>query len=153
MEEAQKNLILEIIRKILNLMDFSDYFVSFEETNDFNFFNIFIDDAKLLIGSKGKTMDAFQHLIKILVRKEVKDCPNFVLDINNYRKKRIKEIEEGLKDLVREVLQNKKSITLDPMPSYERKIIHLKLATVPDITTESVGEEPKRSIVIKPYNS
>lgn len=152
MEESQKNLILEKIRQILNLMGFSDYFVSSEEMEDFYFFNIFVDDAKLLIGGRGKTMDALQHLIKIMARKEIKDFPSFVLDINNYRKERIKEIEEGLRDVVREVVQNKKSITLDPMPAHERKIIHLKLSTIPDVATESVGEEPERSVIIKPYS-
>ena len=72
------------------------------------------------------------------------------LDIQNYKKKKAEYLKELARSLADEVSLTKKEKNLDPMPAYERRIIHLELAERKDISTESIGEEPERKIVIRP---
>lgn len=99
----------------------------------------------------GETLFEIQHLLKVILKKKIKENFYLDLDINDYKKKKIKYLEEMAKSLADEVALTKKEKILDPMPAYERRIIHLILAERPDVTTESIGKEPHRRVVIKPY--
>jgi len=85
-----------------------------------------------------------------MLRKKLGQIINFIVDVNNYKKKK----EQYLKDLALDVASRAKSsseeIELAPMSSYERRIIHLVLAENEEVTTESTGEEPERRVIIKP---
>lgn len=96
-------------------------------------------------------LNALQHILRILISKETPSQNFFVLDINNYREKREEFLNELILKTVEKVRKTKKPITLSPMPAYERRLVHLKLAEYPDIVTESFGEEPERKIVIRLY--
>jgi len=109
------------------------------------------DDPQILIGERGQTLVEIQHLLKIILKKKIQE-PFFIdLDINSYKKKKIEYLKELAKSVADEVALIKKEKSLAPMPAYERRIIHLELADRQDVTTESIGQEPERRIIIKPY--
>jgi predicted RNA-binding protein Jag len=94
---------------------------------------------------------AAQLILRNLLRKKTGEKIYLDLDINDYKKKRIKYLKELARKVADEVALTKKEKILDPMPAYERRIIHLELAQRNDVLTESIDKEPKRRVVIKPY--
>jgi spoIIIJ-associated protein len=103
----------------------------------------------ILIGWHGETLAAFQHLVRTLYSSATSDFGNIVVDINDYRGKQ----EQILRNLALKAASAAKAKgeaqILRPMSSYERKIVHLTLSGFNDVTTESIGEEPYRKVVIK----
>ena len=112
--------------------------------------NIETQEAGFLIGQGGDNLKSLQHLARILVNKKLGFPAQFVLDINNYQKQRISFLKEMACQTANQVLNEKAPLFLQPMSSYERRIIHLALADYPEIETESAGQEPDRRITIKP---
>ena len=108
-------------------------------------------DSGFLIGKNGNNLEALEHIIRAVLNK-VENFPkvNFILDINDYRKIKTKHLTEIAKSVADRVSSTAKAEALDPMTSYERRMVHMELASYNNIATESVGEEPKRRIVIKP---
>jgi spoIIIJ-associated protein len=104
-----------------------------------------------LIGEKGETLNEIQHLLSAILKKKIREEFFIDLDIGGYKERKIKYLKELAKSVADEVALTKKERILEPMPAYERRIIHLELASRSDVTTESIGKEPKRRVVIKPY--
>ena len=113
--------------------------------------NIKSEEPQILIGEGGKTLLEIQHLLKAISKRKIEGNFYIDLDINNYKKKKIEYLKELARSVADEVALTKKEKKLAPMPAYERRIIHLELAGRPDVTTESTGQEPERSIVVRPY--
>lgn len=110
---------------------------------------IFSDNNSILIGKNGKNVAALQLLIRQMVNSKLKDSIGIVLDVGNYKEKRVKNIEYLAKRLAREAYKTKTEVTMDSMNSYERRIVHEVLADDKFVYTESIGEEPNRKVVIK----
>jgi len=108
------------------------------------------EEPKILIGQNGQTLSEIQHLLRAILNHQASEQFYIDLDINDYKKKKIAYLKETAKELADEVALTRREKILFPMSAYERRIIHLELAGRNDITTESVGEEPERRIVIKP---
>lgn len=108
-------------------------------------------EPQILIGEGGQTLVEIQQLLKAILKRKIKKSFFIDLDINNYKKKKIEYLKEMARSVADEVALTKKEKWLAPMPSYERRIIHLELAERKDVTTESVGQEPERKIVVRPY--
>jgi spoIIIJ-associated protein len=107
-------------------------------------------DPLALIGQNGETLQAIQHLLRVMARK-VFGGPCFIdLDVNGYRRKRRDYLREMAISAANDAALSKKEITLAPMNSYERRIIHMELAERRDVATESRGCDSDRRIVIKP---
>jgi spoIIIJ-associated protein len=115
------------------------------------FINLKVKKPKILIGERGETLSDIQHLLKAILKKKIKKDFYIDLDVNDYKKRKIKYLKELAKSLADEVALEKKEKILPPMPAYERRVIHLELASRKDVTTESIGKEPERKVVIKPY--
>jgi len=113
--------------------------------------NLKIEDPQILIGEKGQTLFEIQHLLKAILRREILENFYIDLDINDYKKKKIEYLKELARSIADEVSLTKKERVLSPMPAYERRIIHLEIAGRKDVTTESIGQEPERRVVIRPY--
>lgn len=107
--------------------------------------------SNLLIGEKGGNLSALEYLLKRILRKKLGEELKFTLDINDYRMKRLEDLKQDVKSAAKEVRTYRREVPLRPMSSFERRIVHLLLAEYPDITTESIGMEPERRVVIKPY--
>lgn len=116
------------------------------------YFNIDSNENPLLIGVKGKTLDALQTLVRALISSYTKDKIIATLDIGAYKSNRVHQLEILATKTAKEVAKSKISVKLKPMNSYERRIIHEKLSEWRDVFTESEGQGENRAIVIKPKN-
>jgi len=110
-----------------------------------------VEEPQILIGEGGQTLTELQHLLKAILKRKIEENFYIDLDINNYKKKKTEYLRELARNIADEVALTKKEKTLSPMPAYERRIIHLELADRSDVTTESIGQEPERKVVIRPY--
>jgi len=108
------------------------------------------EEPKLLIGQNGKTLNEIQHLLKAILKRKIPEDFYISLDINDYKKKKTEYLKETAKSLADQVSLTKQEKILAFMPAYERRIVHLELAERPDVTTESIGREPERRIIVKP---
>lgn len=113
-------------------------------------YTIFSDNDSLLIGKNGKNLNALSLIVKENIIKEIGEPYKFVIDVNDYKEKNDQRLERLARKLAREVKLTKDEVKLDPMNSYERRIIHNALTKNKYVTTESTGEEPNRCVVIKP---
>lgn len=108
------------------------------------------DNARFIIGKNGQNLKDFEHLIRAAILKN-NEGYNIVVDINDYKKSRASFVVDAAKQAVSRVRNTQKAEVLTPMSAYERRIVHMELASYPDVATESIGDEPQRRIVIKPY--
>lgn len=109
------------------------------------------DNARFLIGKDGQNLKALEHLLRTIFLKRSGDIGNIVVDVNDYRRSRAIYVVDLARQVVARVRSTQKAEALLPMSGYERRIIHMELASYPDIATESIGAEPQRRIVVKPY--
>lgn len=147
---------VDIIDKVYNylvqtLTDMEvEYSIDIKQEDSATIFKIQTDSNPLLIGKEGKTLNALQFLCKQLMYIYADEKVNFNIDIGGYKDNRILQLEMLATKTAKEVARTKIEAVLDPMNSYERRIIHSKLAEWRDVVTESMGEEPNRCLVIKP---
>ena len=122
------------------------YSVSYED----NFLNVQIDgqSAPRLIGYRGEVLNSLQTILNSIASKHLESKVRVALNVGNYKEKREKALEELADKISKTVLKTGKSITLEPMVAYERKIIHNKLQQNNRVRTYSVGDEPYRKVVI-----
>lgn len=141
-----------------NLGDFLNVFLkqisdeeltyNIEDDKYYIYVNIEGEKTNSLIGYRGENLNALQTLLGAISNKNIEEKTRVILDISGYRAKRKKVLEELAEKVSKTVIKTRKKVTLEPMSAYERKIIHSKLQNHPKVTTESVGEEPNRKIVV-----
>ncbi len=112
--------------------------------------NVYLNNKNLgfLIGYRGETLYAFQNILSVVANKGIENRVRVILDIEGYKEKREKALEDLAEKLAKTVIKTKKPVTLEPMQAYERKIIHTKLQNSDMVETRSIGEEPRRKVVI-----
>ncbi|MBQ9181704.1 MAG: KH domain-containing protein [Bacilli bacterium] len=110
--------------------------------------NVLSDDSAILIGKDGKNLKSLQLLLRQSVLRKFNTNIKINLDIAGYKAKKTTRLEREIKKLAREVLKTKIDVKLDPMNSYERRIVHSLISTYDNLSTESVGEEPNRYTII-----
>ena len=106
-------------------------------------------DSGTIIGKRGQTLDAIQYLVSLVVNKDKSKYTRVVVDAENYRAKRERTLEALAFRLANKVSRSKKSLKLEPMNPYERKVIHAALQNHPHVTTRSEGEDPYRRVIIE----
>lgn len=136
------------VGNILDKMDV-EATVSVSETEEYVKIDISGENVGLLIGRRGETLDAIQYLVSLVINKDRDDFKRIIVDVENYRKKREDTLEALAYRMADKVEKYKKSVTLEPMTPYERRIIHSALQSRFTIETSSIGEEPNRKVVIK----
>lgn len=151
------NLALEgrkYLESILNSMGIEQFNIEVRTIGQESEIHYVIDSSEnpLLIGTKGHTLEALQTLIKNLIGFYTKDYIVVTLDIGSYRANRIHQLEILATKTAKSVAKTKIAVKLDPMNSFERRVIHEKLSDWRDVYTESEGEGEERAIVIKPKN-
>ncbi len=112
---------------------------------------MYSDNNSILIGKNGKTLSAFQTILRQKVYNQIEKYPYIILDVENYKEKQQQHLERLAKRLAKEVQKTKIDTTMENMNSYERRIVHNALANFKNISTVSEGEEPNRHVIIK-YN-
>lgn len=106
-------------------------------------------DTGTIIGKRGATLDAIQYLTSLVVNKEKPGYTRVIVDAENYREKREKTLEKLAFRLADKAVRTGKTVRLEPMNPYERKVIHTALQRRPEVTTRSEGEEPYRRVIIE----
>lgn len=106
------------------------------------------ENINLLIGYRGEVLNSLQVVFSGIANKGLEKRAKVLLDIEGYREKRAKTLEELAEKIAKTVIRTGKKVTLEPMTAYERKIIHCKLQENSKVKTYSIGEEPKRKVVI-----
>jgi len=141
----------ETIGEFLRKLGFDLVLKKAEQDEQTIFLDLEGEDAKHLIGERGETLFEIEHLLKAILRRKLKKGFYIHLDISGYRKKKDKYLRQLARSLAQEVILTKTEKELPPMPSAERRIIHLELASVPNVTTQSIGKGPNRRVIIQPY--
>ena len=106
------------------------------------------DDMGVLIGKRGQTLDSLQYLVSLVVNKKSDKYLRVKLDTENYRERRKETLENLAKNIAFKVKRTKRSVSLEPMNPYERRVIHSALQNDKYVTTKSEGEEPFRHVVV-----
>lgn len=142
------NYVKEIISDILKLMNIDTKFEIRRREKTISI-KLFSDNNAILIGKNGRTIGALQTIVRQIISNEINEKLSIVLDVENYKEKRVKNIEYLAKKTAKEVAKTKVEAKMDSMNSYERRIVHSILADDKYVYTESIGEEPNRCVVIK----
>ena len=145
--ENAKEDVDKFVKEFINkISDDIQYSIKVEDNTIFVIING--NSCGQLIGYRGDTLNALQTILSAIANKKVKERIKLILDIENYREKREKILEELAEKVSKTVLKNGKDITLEPMSAYERKIIHSKLQNNSKVETYSIGEGENRRVVI-----
>lgn len=108
------------------------------------------EDLSALIGRRAETLAAFQHVASLIVGKQTQQWVQVIVDVEGYRARREKQIRQLANRMADQVTKTGRKVTMEPMPSSERRIVHIELRGHPAVKTESAGEDPYRKVVILP---
>ena len=122
--------------------------VSYDEAEKVMDIELKGDDMGVLIGKRGQTLDSLQYLASLVVNRDSDDYIRVKVDTENYRKRRKETLENLAKNIAYKVKRTKRSVSLEPMNPYERRIIHSALQNDKFVVTHSEGEEPFRHVVV-----
>ncbi len=112
--------------------------------------NIKGDDLGILIGRRGQTLSALQYIVRLIIGHQMKNWLPITIDVEGYKQRRYQALQAFAQQMAEQVKTREMPFTMEPMPAYERRIIHLALADYPDVTTESIGQGESRRVVIIP---
>ena len=146
----------DILEKLMGFLGFD---VSVEvETGETSRLNVVGDgDQKdalgALIGRKGERLSALQHLVNLMLSKQMGTWTRVLVDVEDYRGRRERQLRELAERAAARVTETGKMLQLEPMSALERRWIHLALRDHPDVMTQSIGEEPNRRVVLVPRNA
>jgi len=147
-----------VVSKLLHLLNLqAQVSANYGATERDGRHNIHVDirgnDLSILIGRRSETLSAFQYIASLIVGKEEQQFVQLTVDVEGYRDRREKQLIQMAKRMADQVSKSGRRQTLEPMPSAERRIIHIALRDHPDVKTESTGEEPYRKVMILPKES
>lgn len=137
----------EILENILSFLSLEGSFET-EETDEAVFVSIDTEEPGRIIGHQGQTLSALQLLVNQIISRQVEESKRVVIDIANWRKSKEEEIAHQTRDWAKQVLEEKKPMELAPMPSWQRRIVHMTLEQTPGVKSESMGEGENRHITI-----
>jgi len=124
-----------------------------EEDESVLVLNIQGEDLGALIGRQNETLSALEFLTRLMVNQQVHMRTSFVVDVNGYRAKRAEALRKLALRMAEQAVQTNRTVSLEPMPPAERRIIHIALREHPSVTTQSVGEGDRRKVTIVPKRS
>ncbi len=149
MHDNDQQIVKEVLQSLLSYMDITAE-IEVVDAAGTAVFNLKTDDSSILIGQHGGNLAALQYLTRVLSHKKLAEPAAFVIDVEGYKKHREEYLRELARQAAARVRQTGERLLLKPMLSYERRVVHAELNSLPDITTESVGEDPERRVLIKP---
>ena len=110
---------------------------------------IYSSNNPMIIGKNGQNLEALTIIVRQFIKNICNNGPRIVLDVEDYKDRQNRRLERLAKNLARDVVRTKVDIEMDSMNSYDRRIVHNVLTNFRGVTTESVGEEPNRKVVIR----
>lgn len=145
---VEKSPVLDFLKDVTERMGL-DLEIKAMANEEYLYFDITGKDSGTIIGKRGQTLDSIQYLASLVANKDSDKYIRVIVDAENYREKREKTLENLANRLADKVIRTGKSVRLEPMNPYERKVIHSTLQKNPAITTRSEGEEPYRRVIIE----
>ena len=140
----------EYVKELVQNMGLNNVNLELKKQPDNIAITVYADNNSILIGKNGRTLEALTTITKQAIHKELGEYFHFTLDVSEYKIQQEKRLISLAKRVAREVASSKIPAKLDPMNSYERRIIHTALSENKKVMTESEGESPNRCVVIKP---
>ena len=122
--------------------------LKYDEIDNYMDIELSGDEMGVLIGKRGQTLDSLQYLVSLVINKESENYVRVKVDTENYRQRRKETLENLAKNIAYKVKRTKRSVSLEPMNPYERRIIHSALQNDKYVATHSEGEEPFRRVVV-----
>lgn len=107
-------------------------------------------DLSILIGRQAETLNALQYIASLMIGKELGRSVPVVIDVEGYRQRRAQQLRQLARRMADQAIKTGRRQVLEPMPANERRVIHMELRDHPQVTTESVGEDPRRKVTILP---
>jgi len=105
-------------------------------------------DLGALIGRRGETLENIQYLLRLMINQKIHQWKNIIVDVEHYKERRVNQLSQLAERMADQVARSGRSISLEPMPANERRIVHMVLRNHPDVFTESYGEGPRRKVHI-----
>jgi spoIIIJ-associated protein len=148
----------QVLEELLKLMDLpakvssSDEFTVTDENGEVVSvgLNIEGEDLGIIIGRRGQTMVALQQIVRLIMAHKMQVRVPIILDVENYKQRRCEGLRILANRLAEQVKVRKTPFSMEPMPAFERRVVHIALADHPDVTTESTGFGESRKVVIIP---
>ncbi len=137
----------EVLEQLLGMLSLEGSF-DIDEKDDVVHVSIETEDAGRLIGHQGETLTALQQIINQIMFKQVENPKRVILDVSGWRKNKEADLEERAKGWVSQVLETKEPMELEPMPSWQRRIVHMVVQESEGVKSESIGEAGDRRLVI-----
>lgn len=148
MVDCEEHEALDFLKKVTKEMGL-DLDITAKKGENSLYISINGKDSGTIIGKRGQTLDAIQYLTSLVANKGSEEYTRVVVDAENYRSKREKTLEALALRLANKVVKTKRSVKLEPMNPYERKVIHAALHNHPKVTTRSEGQDPYRRVIIE----
>ncbi|MFN8495388.1 MAG: RNA-binding cell elongation regulator Jag/EloR [Caldilineaceae bacterium] len=156
-DEALVELSVDLLAKMVNLLGFqAEIRPLWKEANDkmgeyderYLLLDIHGSDLGALIGRRGETLDNIQYLLRLMVNQRLRQWKNIVVDVEQYKARRVTQLTQLAHRMADQVISSGRSISLEPMPPNERRVVHLALRDHPAVYTESTGEGERRKVNI-----
>jgi len=140
----------EIIEETLRVMGLSATVTPLPPTSDEEplAFDVRGEDLGLLIGRRGQTLASFQFMIRLMVAHRLQSWIPLTIDVEGYKKRRMESLQALALRMAEQVKRTRRSLTMEPMPADERRIVHIALAEDPEVATQSTGEGEERKITL-----
>jgi spoIIIJ-associated protein len=151
MKISDEHLVLakQIIGEMLEAMGFEEYTVYEDQLESRQILSIAAENQAVLIGRKGESLMAFQTLFNSILKHKDPTAPFITLDIAGYKKERIEKVMRIAEETAQKVRDYGREQEMHPMNAFERRVVHMVLAEMPELETESIGEDPHRKVVIR----
>lgn len=147
----------EVLNEILRLMGIRatveaqlGYELADEDEDPPVVLNITGEDLGILIGRRGETLRALQYLVRLMASHRLKHWSNLVVDVENYLIRRRRSLESLANRVADQAVRTGRIQAMEPMPAYERRLVHIALRKNPNVTTQSIGEGERRKVTIVP---
>lgn len=139
----------EILDNILGLLLLEG---SYELEESENGFEVFIQtkDAGRIIGYRGEALQSLQLIISQIASQKSQDFKRIIIDVEGWRKSKEDDLTKQAQEWAKSVIESKEELELEPMPSWQRRVVHMALQEIEEVESESVGEGNERHLVIKP---
>ncbi|MCD6225783.1 KH domain-containing protein [bacterium] len=146
-----KKLLKKEAEELLKLLGEEDFSLAIEEGEDKEkILRITTASPGSLIGYRGRTLEAFQLILKLILSQQTGEWSPVLVEVNDYREKQKERLYRKLQRMGEEVLTTGKPVSLPPMPAYKRRLVHLFFSDSGNLTTVSEGEGEQRHVIIKP---
>lgn len=155
-DTEEKTAALEVLETLLAKMNVTAALeASVSEPDDVtgkkvHVFEVNGEDLGVLIGPRGETLNAIQYIARLMVGNQIEKRASFVIDVEGYRKRREQALTRLAERMAKKVVSRNRSVSLEPMPPHERRIIHMTLRDSEDVYTQSSGEGSRRKVRILP---